>query len=221
MKKTYEGFYVKRAQRVMGTMMEFAYLNLHMDPDKFFDLFIYSGISEEFQKGNPKYIAGMSGKELALEVIRQTSDRDVEMIDESFSQRSELYWAGWVIAYYQWYSNNSFNRIHKMLPFEKLIGLYNPLFQADIKKIVIDIDEFIDGYVEETTLRNQDGLTNLANLRKYYKLSQRALAEKAGVKLRMVQLYEQRQNDINKGQVMTLKKLSEALNCRIEDLLED
>jgi hypothetical protein len=36
----------------------------------------------------------------------------------------------------------------------------------------------------------------------------------------MIQLYEQKQNNINKAQVITLHCLAMALGCRIEDLLE-
>ena len=38
--------------------------------------------------------------------------------------------------------------------------------------------------------------------------------------LRMIQLYEQRQNDISKAQVNVVISLANALGCRVEDLLE-
>ena len=38
--------------------------------------------------------------------------------------------------------------------------------------------------------------------------------------LRSIQMYEQRNNDIDKAQGHTLYKLSLALGCEIEDLLE-
>ena len=36
----------------------------------------------------------------------------------------------------------------------------------------------------------------------------------------MIQLYEQRQNDISKAQVNVVISLAKALGCRVEDLLE-
>ena len=42
----------------------------------------------------------------------------------------------------------------------------------------------------------------------------------SGVTLRMIQLYEQRQNDISKAQVNVVISLANALGCRVEDLLE-
>jgi len=36
----------------------------------------------------------------------------------------------------------------------------------------------------------------------------------------MIQLYEQRQNDINKAQAGTLLNLTKALGCEMQDLME-
>ena len=50
--------------------------------------------------------------------------------------------------------------------------------------------------------------------------SQARLAVEAGVSLRQIQLFEQRQRDINKAQAMTILALARALNCEMEDLIE-
>lgn len=51
-------------------------------------------------------------------------------------------------------------------------------------------------------------------------LSQAQLAEISGVSVRMIQYYEQGVKDINKASGETLYKLSRALGCKMEDLLE-
>ena len=51
-------------------------------------------------------------------------------------------------------------------------------------------------------------------------MSQTALAAESGVPLRQIQLFEQGQRDINKTSAATLKQLSKALCCRMEDLIE-
>ena len=51
-------------------------------------------------------------------------------------------------------------------------------------------------------------------------LSQSELAEDADVPLRQIQLFEQRQRDIDKPASETLFRISKALCCRMEDLLE-
>ena len=55
---------------------------------------------------------------------------------------------------------------------------------------------------------------------KHAALPQQQLSDASGVTLRMIQLYEQRQNDISKAQVNVVISLANALGCRVEDLLE-
>lgn len=63
-------------------------------------------------------------------------------------------------------------------------------------------------------------MTNLKRIREDKKISQSQLAELSGVNLRTLQYYEQGYKDINKAQGITLYKLAQALECRVEDLLE-
>lgn len=48
-----------------------------------------------------------------------------------------------------------------------------------------------------------------------------APADLSGVKLRSIQMYEQKSNDIDKAQARTLYKISRVLGCNIEDILEN
>ena len=57
-------------------------------------------------------------------------------------------------------------------------------------------------------------------MRRAVGLSQQKLADLADTDLRSIQMYEQRKNDINKAQTITLFKISKVLGCKIEDLLE-
>ena len=63
-------------------------------------------------------------------------------------------------------------------------------------------------------------MSNLKNVREASGLSQKKLADSSGVSPRMIQYYEQGVKDINKAQGITLYKIAQALNCKIEDLLE-
>ncbi len=116
-------------------------------------------------------------------------------------------------TYYQWYSGYSFEQIHKALPFAELLNMYPTLHEADINKFVSVADEVLI----ESKRKSE---TNLSRLRKARGLSQKELAETSGVALRMIQLYEQKQNDINKAQASSLQSLAQALGCKIEDLFE-
>lgn len=63
--------------------------------------------------------------------------------------------------------------------------------------------------------------TNLKRIRVARGYSQKQLAELSGVSLRAIQTYEQRQKDINKAQSDSLHRLAKALDCKMEDLLEN
>ena len=51
-------------------------------------------------------------------------------------------------------------------------------------------------------------------------MTQKELSENSGVSLRMIQQYEQRIKDINKGQAIGLANIARVLGCEVEDLLE-
>lgn len=63
-------------------------------------------------------------------------------------------------------------------------------------------------------------MSNLKRIREEKQLTQAKLSEVSEVNLQMIQKYEMGVKDINKAQGITLHKLSQALECKIEDLLE-
>lgn len=64
-------------------------------------------------------------------------------------------------------------------------------------------------------------MSNLKRIRNEKNLSQGKLSELSGVNYQMIQKYEQGVKDINKAQGLTLQALAIALDCKIEDLLEE
>ena len=206
--RAYDESYLNKAQIALGLMMQFAVYDLGYEPDDFFSRFALSEIGIGFEKGMPKYTVGMSGYELAYEVIRATED-SVSITEPSYNMsRSPEFWAGWALAYYSWYNNISFKRINEVIPFSEVVTMYDPLHEADIMKVVVELD----GMMKE---REKSGL---ARLRAYADLTQKALAEKANVSVRMIEQYEQGTKDINKASADTVFRLSRALNCSMEDL---
>ena len=79
-------------------------------------------------------------------------------------------------------------------------------------------DKFVDTI--NSMIRRNNLPTQLQILRKSIGYSQKTLAEKSGVSLRMIQQYEQRAKDINKAAGVNLIALSQTLGCKAEDLLE-
>ena len=62
--------------------------------------------------------------------------------------------------------------------------------------------------------------TNLKRIRSTYGFTQAELAERSGVSLRSIQMYEQRNKNINKASVDTMYRLAKVLGCTMEDLIE-
>lgn len=60
----------------------------------------------------------------------------------------------------------------------------------------------------------------LRRLRRYAGLTQKRLSEETGVSLRMIQLYEQGQNDLSKAQAKVVVSLAKALGCGVDELIE-
>ena len=209
--RAYSIDYVESAQRIMGDMLDYAVNSYDMDADTYFDMFLVSNAAEQFERGNPRYVAGMTGCELVKEVIRKSGLTFPDLPDEMYLDKSPEYWAGWALAYYQWYTGKTFSKIHKAVSIEDMLSMYPTLHEADIMKFVEIMDAKIKTFYIDT---------NLKRLRTIAGLSQSELAEMSGVPLRQIQLFEQRQRDINKTQAINLFRISRALGCCSEDLLE-
>lgn len=199
---------VEYATDNLGTALDYSVHSLKIDGQEFLDLFRISDISEAFGNGDPKYITGMSGRELADEVYASCGKPITILEGEVNGNYSPEYWCGWILAYYQWETGISFRKILSVLTFDMLIRSYGVLHEADVSKAV----DVFDGIVRSETF--------LARMRKKRGFSQSALANAAGVSVRSVQLYEQRRNDINNAQYNNLKDIAAVLHCKIEDILE-
>ena len=213
MTHAYSELYLDDAMNNLGDMVEFAVCDLGFDPDEFFGWFISSGIASKFEKGNPKYITGLSGFELAEAVLRETNV-SYEKREPSYVEfKGREYWAGWILAYYQWETGKRFEDIVKDgLTLSTVFSMYI-LHEADESK-------FVDAANELIARNKEKRKSKLSDIRKARGFTQQQLSKASGVTLRMIQLYEQRQNDISKAQVTVVIDLAKTLGCEVEDLLD-
>ena len=211
--RAYNELYLDDAMQNLGDMVDYAVHDCGYDADEFFRLFLVSGIAASFEKGNPKYVAGMSGVELARAVLR-TVNAATQFPEPTYTEEcSREYWAGWILAYYQWMKRMRFEDIvEDGLPLSRICDMYI-LHEADESKFVEQADLIIERY-------KSNRISKLQKIRKARGFTQQQLSEASGVTLRMIQLYEQRQNDINKAQVNVVLNLAKALGCCVEDILE-
>lgn len=207
----YDKIYLEKARVSLGRMLDFAVYDLNYKLEEFFELFVSSGVAELFGEGDFSVIAGMSGVELAYKVL-ELSETDYQRIKPNYtSSRSEEYWLGWALAYYQWQSSLSFAEIVRYVPISDILALYSPYHEMDIR-------HFADKMAELCRAAEPD--TKLKLMRKKANLSQSQLAAMSGVPLRTIQQYEQRQKNINKAQAEYVVMLSRVLCCEVEDILE-
>lgn len=207
----YDKIYLDKARVVLGRMLDFAVYDLNYDITEFFNMFLASGLAARFEKGDYAIIVGMSGVELAYQVLELTTG-NTERIKPSYTvDRSEEYWAGWALAYYQWETALRFEEIIRYIPIAEIVKLYSPYHEMDIRQFCDKMDE---------QYRASKPETNLKTLRMKLGMSQRELAEASGVPLRTIQQYEQRQKNINKAQGEYLIMLAQALCCEVPDLIE-
>lgn len=209
--RAYDKVYLEDAMRNLGEAFDYVSSHLKIALDEFLDLFVASGIAEQFGRGVPKFVSGLSGIELAMEVLTKAGkDLTFPESDVKYSFSSE-YWCGWILAYYQWHSGRTFKNISKYLSMEDVEKLYPTLHEAAEEKFVDTVNSMI---------RRQNPPTQLQALRKSIGYSQKMLSEKSGVSLRMIQQYEQRAKNINNATGANLVALANTLGCSVEELLE-
>ena len=165
----YQETYLSKAQAALGDAFDYAINTCSIPGDDFIKLFTASSISKRMENGEPAYLAGKSGMDIA------------------------------------------FSDIFEVLSFEDLQNMYYTLHEADISKFADIADERIRDHFKET---------NLKRIRSSYGCTQAELAERSGVSLRSIQMYEQRNKDINKASAESLYRISKVLGCTVEDLLE-
>ena len=209
--RAYDKVYLDKARTALGRMLDFAVYDLKYDIADFFELFIKSGVAKRFETGDFAVIVGMSGVELAYEVLDQSGVESERIKPNYTASRSEEFWTGWALAYYQWETSMSFAEIVRYVPIKDMIALYQPYHEMDIRQFVDKVSAMYKAAKPET---------NLKLLRQKAGLSQRDLADLSGIPVRTIQQYEQRQKNINKAQAEYLVMLAKALCCEAGDLME-
>ena len=207
----YDRLYLERSRAVLGRMLDFAVHDLIYNIEDFYQMFIDSGIAERFGSGEAAIIAGMSGIELAYEVAEKT-EIAVTRVKPQFSQsRSEEYWTGWALAYYQWENSLSFAEINRYIPISDIRDMYNPYHEMDIRHFCDNMNSIYKESKPET---------NLKLIRTRSGMSQNELAVFSGIPVRTIQQYEQSRKNINNARAEYLIRLSKVLCCEPEDLVE-
>ena len=209
---SYSELYLSDAKNNLAVCFDYAINDCKLNPDTFVFMFINSKYSKLFETGNPWIVSGTSGVELARLIISEYIPNEAFLEKRVQFNRSREFWALYYLAEYQWKTGRPFKDIFYRISLSEIINMYNPYHEMDVSKFIADLDKLI-------TKKNME--SKLKTIRQAHGLSQSQLAKLSKVNLRSIQMYEQKQNDIDKAQANTLFALAKALNCNIEELLEN
>lgn len=206
--KAYNISYINSAMSCLGEMMDYGVNSCGIEPEVFFDLFIGLGYASAFESGLPKYVVGISGRELAQRIIDESG---IETHPEADFNYPDIYWCGWILAYYQWCTTIPFIDIIEHITFDYLHQAYPALHTASEDKAVSVFNEII---------KKEQQMSRIQAARLNYGYSQSQLAKVSEVNLRTLQEYENKRRDINRASGTVLLRLARALSCNIEDIME-
>lgn len=143
MNQAYLEDYLPGAMRNLAVMMDCGVNKYGLDIDAFYDMFLQSPVSQQFAQGNPNYIAGHSGAELADLVVEYAGKEISEANDGTYNVGPD-FWTGWALAYYQWRTNSSFQALNRQgLTAPVVRAMYYPLHEADLEKFAESADQLI------------------------------------------------------------------------------
>ena len=144
MGRAYKKTYLSGAMRNLAVMMDCGVRKYGFPIEEFYEKFLASDVSRQFAGGNPRYLVGMSGAELA-DMVVDASGRAISKDNDGTYTVGPEYWAGWVLAYYQWLSRRSFAFLRKKgLGIKEVLSMYYPLHEADLSKFADAADNIIE-----------------------------------------------------------------------------
>ena len=153
MMNAYDKIYLESSRKSLARMCDFVVYDLKYDLEDFFDMFIASSYAKRFEHGESTIVAGQSGVELAYDILDENGKSSLRVEPQYTVNRSKEYWLGWALAYYQWYTSLSFAEIIKYVPIKKILKLYSPYHEMDIRHFVDQMNELYVGAKKETNLK--------------------------------------------------------------------
>jgi DNA-binding XRE family transcriptional regulator len=232
----YDEVLKEEAADKLGKMLDFAVHSLHMDAANMLALFAASGTSALFERGDIRTIIGMSGIELAYDVLERCGISYERTPARHTRGLSAEYYLGYCIAVIQYRLSVPFSEMIRDFSCQNFLSGYAAQRTEYLSSLPLTVssedrriglldfgkkytDEAIGSYFvgRNTSASNTGEL--LKNARIKNGLSQSALAKAAGVPLRTLQQYEQGQKDIGKARAEYIIALASVLNTEPSKLI--
>ena len=205
-----DGLYDLEMREKLGVFFDIAVDRCGLRGQEAAELFVASGLAEQFERQNPGFVAGKSGAELVLWAFEQCC-QDCTLEDGTYTPISPDYWVGYMLALFQISTGWPYARVFERMSYADLREMYHWCMDKSEEEVVEQI---------LAELRKRPAGRRLRKVRKAAGLTQKQLAERTGVSMRSIQQYEEGKKDINKAAVGSVHKMSLVLGCCMEDLLE-
>ena len=209
--RAYDKLYLEDAMRNLAVALDYGAMSCAGGIREFYDRMLAGRVIRHFENGNPRFLVGMSGIDLAQSIIESTGGR-FDRFDYVLEDRSVIFWTGWVLAYLQWFTGMSFEALKKRgIDERRVIRMYPAFHEADLSKFVASALKIM--------AESETGIPPLKRQRKSAGFTQQELSERSGVSLRMIRAYEQNKQDISKAESEAVLNLASVLGCSPYSLL--
>ena len=183
----YDLVYLDPAQENLGVLFDYSINYLGFSLVSFYKRFLESTMSNKFENGDYSVIVGKSGIELAKDLFVDK----FELKDYQPEKRSQEYWLGYSLAYFQWRISLSFKTLNRYITINELLLMYNPYHEMDIQQFVSRVIEIYN---------ERKKMTNLQIMRLRAGMSRRALSLLSEVPERTIEQYEQKKEEHKQSQ---------------------
>lgn len=235
--RAYDEVLKEEAADKLGKMLDFSVHSLHMDAANMLALFAASGSSALFERGEIRTIVGMSGIELAYDVLDRCGISYDRVPARHTRSLSAEYYLGCCIAEIQYrlcvpfseilrdFSCQDFISDHTSGRTDYLASLPLTISQDDRSLGLLDFGKKFASEAAKAYIASRPaaGSANTGELLKKARikngLSQSELAKAANVPLRTLQQYEQGQKDIGKARAEYIISLASILNTEPSKLI--
>lgn len=132
----YDALYIDEVMEKFGYMCYCSEALFSVPLEKFFAKFLQSPLCRGIEEGNPHYLIGYSGKEMAELVLHRRTD-----IKFYFDMESIFMWIGRSIALVQWYTRYPFKTILEMQPLSEWFHMFVTYHAVDESHLLKWADE--------------------------------------------------------------------------------
>ena len=205
MTHAYQEMYLNNAQALLGDAFDYAINACGIAGDSFMELFSVSSVSNRIENGEAAYIMGKSGIEAAVDVLVETTGKaSTAKPKVNFNRSRDIGSAGPSPT-----TSGSPAGSSAIFLRSSRLKICSGCMRLSTKRTSAKFADIADAKVCEYFAD-----TNLKRIRTLYGCTQAELARRSNVSLRSIQMYEQRNKDINKASAKLFSALRKSSAAR-------